>query len=146
QDRMSHVLVSEGYESHPDFYFPTRERQLITGRDGQTLDMREARVSLADIPFVRQRDQLPAVLRESGEGVSFRTLVDLISLGQRPEAIRLCLHDAEMCLEVRDHQRSLFSLTFTSRFDWSWYLVVAEATRLGDASLRRSDDGAGSEY
>lgn len=66
QDRMSHVLVSEGFENHPDFYFPTRESHLITLRDGTVLDMRDARINLADIPFIRQRGHLPGALRASG--------------------------------------------------------------------------------
>lgn len=145
QDRMSHVLVSEGFESHPDFYFPTRDSRLITLPDGSRLDMRDARVNLADIPFIRQRGHLPGALRASGSDMSFRQLVDLINLGQRPESIRAVWHDAEMCLELRDTQRTLGKVMFASRFDWSWYQAVAEATRSGDASLRRSGEG-GSEH
>lgn len=146
QDRMSHVLVSEGYESHPEFYFPTRESQIIHDREGQPLDMHQAEVSLADIPFVRQRDQLPAVLRDLGESIHFRTLVELINLGLRPEAIRLHLFDADMRLEIHDDRQCLSTLTVANRFDWSWYWVVADFTRRGDGSLRRDAKGDGSEY
>ena len=37
-DELSHVLVSPGYESLPDFYYPTPEKQLITDRSGQDRD------------------------------------------------------------------------------------------------------------
>lgn len=137
QDRMSHVLVSEGYEGLPGFYYPTREPREIHDRFGNVLDARDARVSLADIPFIRQRDQLPDMLRSQGEGVSFRKLVDLINLGTHPQKIRIELHDAAMRLDIFEQQRLVGSITFSSRFDWSWYQIVAEATRQLDGSLRR---------
>ncbi|WP_404296447.1 CRISPR-associated ring nuclease Csm6 [Halomonas sp.] len=139
-DRMSHVLVSEGYEGLHDFYFPTRESQLIHNRDGDQLDAREARVSLADIPFIRQRDELPTLLREPGEAMSFRKLVDLINLGDRPEDIGIELHAGEMRLDIFDGQRLLESVDFGNRFDWTWYQVVVTATRADDASLKRGEN------
>ena len=64
QDRLSHVLVDEPYESHPDFFYPTRASTIIHTRDHRSrpYDTREARVTLADIPFVRLREELPAAL------------------------------------------------------------------------------------
>lgn len=66
QDSLSHVLVSAPYESHPDFYYPTRESRLIHTRGDRprAYDAREARVSLAEIPFVRLRDGLPPSLMQ----------------------------------------------------------------------------------
>jgi CRISPR-associated protein (TIGR02584 family) len=61
QDRMSHVLVSAPFESHPQFYYPTpRERVIHTDDKHQlALDCRDAEVTLADIPFVSLRHGLP---------------------------------------------------------------------------------------
>jgi len=60
QDRLSHVLVSEGYEGHPDFYYPTPEYREISRRDGKgVLDASKAKVELAYIPFLRLRSLLP---------------------------------------------------------------------------------------
>lgn len=62
QDRLSHVLVSEPFESHPDFYYPTPYELVIHTRDPrmpQAVDCRSASVDLAEIPFVRLRDGLP---------------------------------------------------------------------------------------
>lgn len=146
-DRMSHVLISEGYEGLPDFYYPTHESRMIQSRDGRELDAREAHVSLADIPFIRQRDQLPTLLREPASGeqvpVRFRTLVDLINLGMRPKDIHLELHDTERCLRVFDGQRLLGIVPFTSLFDWCWLRVVVEATCNGDPSLKRREGDEG---
>lgn len=62
QDRLSHVLVSEAYEGLPDFYYPTKTSQLIDGRDKQVLDAKDAEVILAEIPFVRLRNEVPELL------------------------------------------------------------------------------------
>lgn len=58
QDRLSHVLVEASWESHPEFFYPTRERRVIyTAPPGsRPLDTSEARVELAEIPFVRLRE------------------------------------------------------------------------------------------
>ncbi len=60
QDRLSHVLVSEHFESHPDFFYPTPYDKRITTRDGRPLNTKDAQVTLAEIDFVRLRDELPA--------------------------------------------------------------------------------------
>jgi CRISPR-associated protein (TIGR02584 family) len=53
QDRLSHVLVSEPYESNTEFFYPTPYSKTIYTRDEEPLDTREAEIGLADIPFVR---------------------------------------------------------------------------------------------
>jgi len=58
QDRLSHVLVSEPFESSWDFFYPTPYERIITTRDNKLVDTRDARVELAEIPFVRLREQL----------------------------------------------------------------------------------------
>ncbi len=58
QDRLSHVLVSEPFESCWDFFYPTPYSKVITTRDNKLVDTRDARISLAEIPFVRLRHEL----------------------------------------------------------------------------------------
>ena len=62
QDRLSHVLVSEPFESSWDFFYPTRYSRVINLRDNGLADTRHAEVTLADIPFVRLRQGLPTPL------------------------------------------------------------------------------------
>lgn len=64
QDRLSHVLVSPPYESHPQFYYPTPYPQIIYEQktNGKPLDTQNAQVTLADIPFVRLRHGLPDLI------------------------------------------------------------------------------------
>jgi CRISPR-associated protein (TIGR02584 family) len=65
QDRLSHVLVSDPYETNRAFYYPTPYDHPIHSKRGDkeiTVDARNARVELADIPFVRLREGLPETL------------------------------------------------------------------------------------
>jgi hypothetical protein len=62
QDRLSHVLVSEPFEAHPDFYYPTPQERVIHSRaplPPQAMNCADAVVQLAQVPFVRLRDGLP---------------------------------------------------------------------------------------
>lgn len=80
QDRLSHVLVSAPYESHPEFFYPTRSRRVIYTRppDVRPLDTSEATVTLAEIPFVRLRHGLPLELLEGRAG-----FVEVVRAAQR---------------------------------------------------------------
>lgn len=68
QDALSHVLVNEPFENHPEFYYPTPESQLLNykTREGEIkqASTAEARIELADIPFVRLRGVLKDWLAE----------------------------------------------------------------------------------
>ena len=72
QDRLSHVLVSAPYESHREFFYPTPESELIhsPGPDSRPYDTRDARVTLAEIPFVRLREGLNPALPALIEGAA----------------------------------------------------------------------------
>jgi CRISPR-associated protein (TIGR02584 family) len=60
QDKLSHVLVSAPFEGLEDFYFPPKEGVLLHTRDGRPIHTDNAKVMLAEIPFVRLRQILPA--------------------------------------------------------------------------------------
>ena len=62
QDRLSHVLVSDPFESSYDFFYPTPYSRVLQTRDGQLADTALAQVTLADIPFVSLRHGLPTAL------------------------------------------------------------------------------------
>ena len=75
QDRLSHVLVSSPFESNSNFFYPTPVERVIFGNgpDQRPLDASDAKVTLADIPFVRLRDGLQETLLR--EGASFSEVV-----------------------------------------------------------------------
>lgn len=55
-DRLTHVLVSDPYEQCRDFFFPGQLVKEIATRDGRKLCAADARIDLADIPFVPLRN------------------------------------------------------------------------------------------
>ncbi len=59
QDQLSHVLVSEEFEGNRDFFFPTRQTEIVYSHTNKPLDTSRAEVTLAQIPFVRLRQELP---------------------------------------------------------------------------------------
>mgnify|MGYP000594276763 CR=1 FL=1 len=93
-DRLSHVLINPvEYEGLRDFYYPTSYTNPIIGRNpNQRLDTHEDKVQvmLADIPFIRQRDQLEksVLVRfcDKEEQLTYRQLVQLQQLASYPDA------------------------------------------------------------
>lgn len=77
QDRLSHVLASEPFESSWDFFYPTRQQRIIRTRDDKLADCATAQVALADIPFVRLRKLLP-----KDKLSQFTSFADLVKAAQ----------------------------------------------------------------
>lgn len=78
QDRLSHVLVTEDFELHSDFYYtPPQPRLLdIKDRDGKLVKQvstDKAMIYLADIPFIRLRGLISERLNK--QGFSYNQLV-----------------------------------------------------------------------
>ena len=59
QDKLSHVLISDPFESSIDFYYPTPDSRVLKLRDGRQADTSKAIVTLAELPFVSLRHGLP---------------------------------------------------------------------------------------
>lgn len=68
QDRLSHVLVSEHFESHRDFFYPPPAPVTLQHRDGREMSTADARIMLADIPFILLRGGLPRDLQDGKAG------------------------------------------------------------------------------
>jgi CRISPR-associated protein (TIGR02584 family) len=94
-DKLYHVLVTPEFESHPDFFYKPKKDVTLEVRlpDGgkRRVSTKEARIELAELPFVRLSGRLS--LPES----NFR---DLVSAGQREidtatlqPTLHLNLHD-----------------------------------------------------
>lgn len=65
QDRLSHVLVEPAQlEQHPKFFYPPRIPVVLDDprNPNRPIDTKSARVTLADIPFVRLRHGMPTPL------------------------------------------------------------------------------------
>lgn len=125
-DRMSHVLISEGFEFARGFYFPGQQPHRLE-TDRGVLDTREAEVTLADIPFIRMRHNLPNVLTDSVSGstsLNYRELVDLINLGDNHDNLRLVVRFEQQALDLFDAARpgkSVATIQFKNPLHWAFY-------------------------
>lgn len=130
-DRMSHVLVSEGYEGVPDFFFPTSNSQPLASTEGK-LDACNAEVTLADIPFIRIRHSLPELLIKLGEDINYRQLVSLINLGDQPGNIRLLVNTQEMNIQLLSERYptdAVCTVPINNPVTMAFYLLFIEDTR-----------------
>jgi CRISPR-associated protein (TIGR02584 family) len=91
QDRLSHVLVSNPYEHSLDFFYPTRQSCVLETRDGGMVDTKDAKVTLADIPFVSLRSGLPEKLLHGN--ASFNETVEAAREALAPPKLELNLHE-----------------------------------------------------
>lgn len=94
QDRISHVLVSAPFESHREFFYPPKQPRILHTREERPISTKDARITLAQIPFVRLREQLGNVL-PSAQQQSFKGLVRQAQLSLAP---------AELVIDT-DHHR-----------------------------------------
>lgn len=65
QDELSHVLVSQPFESNHDFYYPPVTPEVLF-HNNKPISTADARITLAAIPFVRLRHGLPENLLTGG--------------------------------------------------------------------------------
>jgi len=54
-DSLSHVLVSEEFETHPEFFYVPPTSRTLKARDEREISTANARIFLAPIPFIRLR-------------------------------------------------------------------------------------------
>ncbi len=133
QDRLSHVLVSAPYESHPQFFYPTTTSQVIytPPPHNRPYDTREATVTLAEIPFVRLREGLNPSLMEGTASFSAA-----VAEAQRAlPALRLAL-DPDNCMV------SAGAESFSMRPAYfAFYWMLAERARRGQPGVHWSEAG-----
>jgi CRISPR-associated protein (TIGR02584 family) len=124
EDTISHVLVSEGYESLPDFYFPTLKTKILTGRTGP-LDASKATITLANIPYVKMRKEMPAQLLEH-DNVTFTTTVE--RLNTTKTKIKLSIDLSNLTLEINN---KTIKLTPDSMTAYYWFLTETHKNKQG---------------
>jgi CRISPR-associated protein (TIGR02584 family) len=137
-DRLSHVLVSAPFESHPEFFYPTPQTRVITSLDRtqDALDTSAARVWLGDIPFVRLRGELPRELLEGRARFS-----EAVAEAQRAlPPVALTLHPASLTVTAA-------GTTFRLKpAEFAFYWMLAERCRNAAAGLHWSEDGVAKEF
>lgn len=153
QDTLSHVLVSEGYEGPNDFYFPTqasrivryvggpKDGQVVIDRQGNPLDASQAEITLAPIPFICHRHNLPQVLLQNSATVQFSDLVYLINMGENPETLHLVVDLHEKTIRLQDiHHRIAIDIK-PGLLELAYYSMMARATCEEDRDLTRPQKG-----
>lgn len=124
QDRLSHVLVSSPFESNRDFFYPTPEERVIHTPDGRAVDASDAKVVLADIPFVRLRDGLQETLLKPGASFSA-----VVAQAQRNLAApRLTLDTGRCQVRCGDTELSLRPVDFAC---YAWLARRALTRQVG---------------
>ncbi|NKN34659.1 CRISPR-associated ring nuclease Csm6 [Marichromatium bheemlicum] len=135
QDRLSHVLISDPFESCREFFYPSPTRRMVATREGMA-DARDADVSLADIPFLRLRDGLPRRLIDGDTGFG-----EYIEAAQRALAPpNLLLNIAEGAVYASGERVGMPPAQF------AFYLMMAEQRRAGIDGLRWDDDGVAHQF
>lgn len=84
-DRLTHVLVNAPYETLPGFFFPGQPGNALTAPDGKKHPASNARVQLADVPFVPLRNRFEDLREMPG---SFDGIVKTISRQMKEDAAR----------------------------------------------------------
>ena len=95
QDSLSHVLVNDPFESLPEFFFPPVQGKVLHARNGRSVHSSDARIMLADIPFVRLRGGIPPSLQDSE--VSFHETVEGVQSGLRFISLSFDLSRTSIC-------------------------------------------------
>ncbi|MCX8049777.1 MAG: CRISPR-associated ring nuclease Csm6 [Methylohalobius sp.] len=133
QDRLSHVLVSPPFESHPQFFYPTSTQRIIYTLDKQQtpLDCSQAEVMLAEIPFVSLRHGLPEALLQ-GEA-SFSQTVAAAKRAYAPPQLLLDLSRQTICAAGETVHLPPAELAF--------YSVFARRAMAGEEPLRAPKKG-----
>ncbi|GHU04961.1 CRISPR-associated protein [Alphaproteobacteria bacterium] len=130
QDRLSHVLVSDPFEGLKDFYFPPATPRLLYTKDNRPIHTSDAKVMLAEIPFVRLRRILPASALNPEQSFS-----DAVKATQShlPEKPRISFHRSQKTLICGETEVALQPLLF------AWYLWLADRARQDKNPVRYTD-------
>ncbi|MDO5623724.1 MAG: CRISPR-associated ring nuclease Csm6 [Pseudomonadota bacterium] len=139
QDTLSHVLVSDGYETLPDFWFPTAESSIVKNSRGEEMDANLAKITLAPIPFIRHRFNLPKVLLQDNEVVQFSDLVQLINLGENLDSLRIVVDPPQKTIRVESTESQLSIPFQPGPLEMAFYSMMARGTREGEHDLTRPD-------
>ena len=138
QDRLSHVLVDPDFEFDPQFFYPTpTSRVIFSSRHQKPLDTKDAKVTLADIPFVRMRDGLP---RRMLSGTA--TFSETISAAQEAASAT-----PELRIEISNRQvRAGHETLNFSPAELAFYVWFAKRRADDQPPIRWTDEGLHTEF
>ena len=136
QDRLSHVLVSEPFEQSWDFFYPTPYSRVIITRDNKPADTKDARVTLAAVPFVRLRDGLPE-----------RLLAGHASFGETIAAAQRAFEPPQLAIDLASQRiQAAGEVVTMSPAPLAFYAMMARRRKQGLHAARWSTDGIAEQY
>ena len=136
QDRLSHVLVSQPFETHLQFYYPPKQPRVLFDRNNKPHKTNEAEITLADIPYVRLRGHLDRGLLTEGANYS-----DAVRRTQRSlQPAELVLDAASRTLRCGDKTLTLAPTLF------AFYVWFARRLLVGTPGIHWSQAGAAAEF
>lgn len=97
QDKLMHILVNEPFDKVYDFYYPTKKEQYYQIGSNHICSS-QAKIELADIPFVRMRYSLPKELLQGK--ISFSQAVVTLQTAMSSNINRLvvdCVNKTIIC-------------------------------------------------
>lgn len=138
QDRLSHVLVSPLFEGHPMFFYPTPESHIIYTNDNKPLDTSTAKITLANIPFVRLREELPGKVYDKTTRATFSEIISALQKAQQPLGLVIDMENRRISCsnEPVDMDRT----------DLAFYAMFARNRKEGREAVRFDSDGLSERY
>lgn len=133
QDRLSHIIVNHAYEADDEFFYPNKEPTYITDRKGNTLNTQDANITLAEIPFVRLREGLPANLLHGK--CSFTEAVNSIPKIGKTAQVQIDIHNKTII--CNDVQISLSPIQFAW---YTWILIRRKNDGLDNGAIHEMDN------
>lgn len=136
QDQLSHVLVSEKYETLQGFYYPALKKgqkeniikkihkKMEQGHDvyeEELLDAFDAKVWLANIPFVRLREFVDS---KNNINQNFSTVIEMVNTSLKLSEVTLDVNDRKVIIDNTECK--------LSPREFSLYLLVAELKKKGE--------------
>jgi len=113
QDRLTHVLVSPGYDGEVDFFYPSKKDEFFENKQGNKLNKHNASVEFIDVPFVRLRKEIPKDALTNQH--SFSETVSILDSALQPANLIINLATKEITCHGK-----LVNLTETLFFDFVW--------------------------
>ena len=138
QDQLSHVLVSQPFESNPDFYYPTKSSHVIhqLNNHNKPIDTKDALVTLANIPFVRMHESRNKQLTD-GE-ITFSKAVE-----QAQQEI------SNLQLEIKISQKEVWAHGCKVKMppsELAFYCWLSNRQLNGVAGIHWSDDNLANDF
>ena len=127
-DQLSHVLVSEEFEGHPEFFYPTPNSRVIRTRNqNELLDCIEAKVELAYLPFLAMRNVIPDSF--IAEELQYEDMVKRLQKRVFDKKVLICAEDKT--LSIADEIIRLTPINF------AFYYWLTQRIQNGEPGLNR---------